>query len=153
MFPFDADCAVQFKGSDGSTTVTAHDGMRVDYAVVSGGCTLSTTSGAASSGVVSSSVAVTGVYQSCVLSFTAYFGASSGTDSATMANPGPLTRTVRASSVVFDTSLADSPLVAGTAYAFTRESPYCRDFVAAQSSAVGRLCAALRGCNVFRILL
>ena len=123
MFPFDADCAVQFKRSDGSNIPTSHDDMRVDYAVVSGGCTLSTTTGQASSGVVSSSVAVTGVYQSCVLSFTAYFGATSGAVSATSANLGSETRTVVASSVVFDTSLANSPLVAGTAYAFTREFP------------------------------
>ncbi len=121
---------MEFKGSDGSTTITAHDTMRVDYAVVSGGCALSTTSGAASSGVVSSSVAVTGVYQSCVLSFTAYFG-TTGTDSATMANPTPLTRMVSASRVVFDTELAVSPLVAGVSNTFKRESPYCRDFGAA----------------------
>ena len=121
MFPFDADCAVEFKGSDGSTTITAHDAMRVDYAVVSGGCTLSTTSGAASSGVVSSSVVVTGVFQVCVLSFSAYFGASSGTVSATIANPANQTRRVVAGSAVFGTALA-SPLVAGTAYAFTCEA-------------------------------
>ena len=120
MFPFDADCAVQFKRSDGSTTITAHDGRRVDYAVVSGGCTLSTTSGAASSGVVSSSFTFNEVRESCVLSFTAYFGASSGGVSATIANPGSLIRRVVAGSVVlFATALAASPLVAGAAYAFT----------------------------------
>ena len=151
MFPFDADCAVQFKRSDGSTTITAHDDMRVDYAVVSGGCFLSTSSGAASSGVVSSSVAFTGIYQSCEVSFTAYFGASPGTDSATMANPASQTRMVRASSVVFDIALAGSPLVAGASNTFKREFQYCRDFVAAQSSACGRLCAALRCCNLFRL--
>ena len=121
MFPFDADCAVQFKGSDGSTTITAHDDMRVDNAVVSGSCTLSTPSGAASSGVVSSSFTFNQVRASCEVSFTAYFGAT-GTDSATMANPASQTRTVRASSVVFGTALAGSPLVAGTAYAFTCEA-------------------------------
>ena len=122
MFPFDAHCAVEFKGSDGSTTITAHDAMRVDYAVVSGGCTLSNTSGAASSGVVSSSFTFNEVRASCVVSFTAYFGASSGTVAATIANPANQTRRVVASSVVFGTALADSPLVAGTAYAFTCEA-------------------------------
>ena len=122
MFPFDANCAVQFKQSDGSTTITAHDAMRVDYAVVSGGCTLSTTSGAAISGVVSSSFTFNQVRASCVLSFTAYFGASSGTVSATSANLASQTRTVVAGSVVFGTALADSPLVSGTAYAFTCEA-------------------------------
>ena len=122
MFPFDADCAVQFKGSDGSTTITAHDDMRVDYAVVSGSCTLSTLSGAASSGVVSSSFTFNQVRASCEVSFTAYFG-TTGTDSATMQNPGSVTRTVRANSVVFGTNeLAASPWVAGTAYAFTCEA-------------------------------
>ena len=128
MFPFDADCAVQFKGSDGSTTITAHDAMRVDYAVVSGGCTLSTTSGAASSGVVSSSFTFNEVRESCVLNFTAFFGASSGTVAATMVNPANQTRRVVASSVVFDIALGDSPLVSGASNTFKRESPYCRDF-------------------------
>jgi hypothetical protein len=127
-FPFDADCAVQFKGSDGSTTITAHDLMRVDYAVVNGGCTLSTTSGAASSGVVSSSFTFNEVRSSCVLSFAAYFGASSGGVSATIANPANQMRRVVASSVVFDIALADSPLVSGASNTFKRESPYCRDF-------------------------
>ena len=123
MFPFDADCAVQFKQSDGSTTITAHDAMRVDYAVVSGGCTtLSTATGAATNGVVSSSFTFNEARASCVLSFTAYFGASSGTVAATIANPANQTRRVVASSVVFGTALADSPLVAGTAYAFTCEA-------------------------------
>ena len=122
MFPFDADCAVQFKQSDGSTTITDHDAMRVDYAVVSGGCTLSTTTGAASSGVVSSSFTFNEVRASCEVSFTAYFG-TTGTDSATMQNPGSVTRTVRANSVVFGTNeLVASPWVAGTAYAFTCEA-------------------------------
>ena len=126
MFPFDADCAVQFKGSDGSTTITAHDGMRVDYAVVSGGCTLSNTSGAASSGVVSSSFTFNEARASCVLNFTAYFGASSGKVAATSANLANQTRRVVASSVVFGTgtALAASPLVAGTAYAFTCEAQF-----------------------------
>ena len=154
MFPFDADCAVQFKLSGGSTTITAHDAMRVDYAV-SGGCTIDHNFKVASSssGVIDDTIVFVGIYQACVLSFTAYFGASSGTVSATSANPAPLTRRVVASSVVFDIALADGPLVAGASNAFTRESPHCRDFGAAQSSACGRLCAALRGCNVFRISL
>ena len=131
MFSFDANCAVQFKRSDGSTTITAHDAMRVDYAVVSGGCALSNTTGAASSGVVSSSFTFNEVRASCVLSFTAYFGASSGTVSATSANLASQTRTVVASSVVFDIALADSPLVSGALNTFKRESPHCRDFGAA----------------------
>ena len=123
MFPFDADCAVQFKGSDGSTTITAHDGMRVDYAVT-GGCSLLTTTGQASSGVVSSSFTFNEVRASCVVSFTAYFGAISGTVAATMVNLANQTRRVVASSVVFGTgtALVASPLVAGTAYAFTCEA-------------------------------
>ena len=126
MFPFDADCAVEFKRSDGSTTITAHDAMRVVYAVVSGGCTLTdsptTSSGAASSGVVSSTFKFNQVRASCEVSFTAYFG-TTGTDSATMQNPGSVTRTVRANSVVFGTNeLVASPWVAGTAYAFTCEA-------------------------------
>ena len=126
MFPFDADCAVEFKRSDGSTTITAHDAMRVDYAVVSGGCTLSTTGGEATNGVVSSSFTFNEARASCVLSFTAYFGASPNTVSATSTNGNLLsqTRTVVASSVVFGTgtALAAGPLVAGTAYAFTCEA-------------------------------
>ena len=124
MFPFDANGAVEFKQSGASTIITAHDTMRVDYAVVSGGCTLSTTTGAASSGVVSSSFTFNEVRASCVLSFTAYFGASSGTVSATSANLASQTRTVVASSVVFGTALAASPLVAGTPYAFTCEAQF-----------------------------
>ena len=134
MFPFDADCAVQFKLSDGSTTITAHDAMRVDYAV-SGGCTIDHNFKAAtsSSGVVDDTIVFVGIYQACVLSFTAYFGASSGDVSATSANLASETRTVRASSVVFDTyaALAAGPLVAGVSNTFKRESPYCRDFGAA----------------------
>ena len=123
MFPFDASSAVQFKESSASTTITAHDAMRVVNAVVRGGCTtLSTATGAATNGVVSSSFTFNEVRASCVLSFTAYFGASPDTVSATIANPESQTRRVVASSVVFDTALADSPLVAGTAYAFTCEA-------------------------------
>ena len=125
MFPFDADCAVEFKRSDGSTTITAHDPMRVDYAVVSGGCTLTdsptTSSGAASSGVVSSTFKFNQVRASCEVSFTAYFG-TTDTVSATMQNPASQTRTVVASSVVFGTALAAGPLVAGTPYGFTCEA-------------------------------
>jgi hypothetical protein len=151
VFHYDATPAVGFQTSGGAL-ITNHEGIRVSYAI-SGGCTIDHDLKAAALGVVDDSIVFVGIYQACVLSFTAYFGASSGDVSATSANLAPETRRVVASSVVFDTSLADSPLVAGTAYAFTRESPYCLDFVAAQSSAVGRLCAALRGCNVFRILL
>mgnify|MGYP000542370870 CR=1 FL=1 len=108
--------------------------MRVDYAVVSGGCTLTdsptTSSGAASSGVVSSTFKFNQVREICEVSFTAYFG-TEGTDSATVQNPGNVTRTVVASSVVFDIALADSPLVSGALNTFKRESPYCRDFGAA----------------------
>ena len=123
MFPFDADCAVEFKGSDGSTTITAHDAMRVVY-TVSGGCTIDHNFKAAtsSSGVVDDTIVFVGIYQACVLSFTAYFGASSGTVSATIANSASQTRRVVAGSVVFGTALAASPLVAGTAYAFTCEA-------------------------------
>jgi hypothetical protein len=122
MFPFDSRCAVHFKQSGGSTTITAHDAMRVDYAVVSGGCTLSTATGAATNGVISSSFTFNEARASCVLSFTAYFGASSGTVSAASANLLSQTRTVVASSVVFGSALAASPLVAGTAYPFTCEA-------------------------------
>ena len=134
MFPFDANCAVQFKGSDGingSTTITAHDAMRVDYAVVSGGCSIDHAFKGAALGVVNDTIVLVGIYQACVLSFTAYFGASSGTVSAIIANPANQTRRVVASSVVFDIALADSPLVSGASNTFKRESPYCRDFGAA----------------------
>ena len=119
-------CAVEFKTSSPIATITAHDAMRVVYQVVSGGCTLTdsptTSSGAASSGVVSSTFKFNQVRASCEVSFTAYFG-TTGTDSATMQNPGSVTRTVRANSVVFGTNeLAASPWVAGTAYAFTCEA-------------------------------
>ena len=130
MFPFDAKCAVQFKSDEfsffGDTTIAAHDAMRVDYAVLSGGCTIDHALKAAALGVVDDSIVFVGIYQACVLSFTAYFGAgeSSGEVSATMQNPGSETRTVRASSVVFDIALADSPLVAGVSNTFKRESPY-----------------------------
>ena len=129
MFPFDASFAVQFKMADGSTTITAHDyAMLVVYGVVSGGCTLSTNFGFASSGVVSSSFTFNEVRESCMLSFTAYFGASSGTVSATIANPASQTRTIVASTVVFDVALAVGPLVAGASNSFKRESPYFRNF-------------------------
>ena len=111
---------MEFKTSSPSATITAHGDMRVVYAVVSGGCTLSS-SGAATNGVVSSSFTFNEARASCVLSFTAYFG-TTGTVSATMQNPASQTRTVVASSVVFGTELAASPLVAGTAYAFTCEA-------------------------------
>ena len=127
MFPFDADCAVQFKQSDGSTTITAHGAMRVDYAVVSGGCTLSTATGAATNGVVSSSFTFNEARASCVLSFAAYFGASPDTTVSATNTNGNLaqqTRTVVASSVVFGTALAAGPLVAGTAYPFTCEAQF-----------------------------
>ena len=108
--------------------------MRVDYAV-SGGCTIDHNFKAAtsSSGVVDDTIVFVGIYQACVLSFTAYFGASSGNVSATSGNLAQQTRTVRASSVVFDTNaaLAAGPLVAGVSNTFKRESPYCRDFGAA----------------------
>ena len=153
VFHCDATPAVGFKTSGGAL-ITNHEDIRVSYAI-SGGCSIDHAfkAAASSSGVVDDTIVLGGIYQACVLSFAAYFGASSGGVLATIANPANQTRRVVAGSVVFDTSLANSPLVAGTAYAFTRESPYCRDFVAAQSSAVGRLCAALRGCNVFRISL
>ena len=127
MFPFDADCAVEFKRSDGSTTITAHDAMRVVYAV-SGGCTIDHNFKAASSssGVVDDTIVFVGIYQACVLSFTAYFGASPDTTvSATSANLASETRTVVASSVVFGTgtALAAGPLVAGVSNTFTREFP------------------------------
>jgi hypothetical protein len=129
MFPFDASFAVQFKAANGSTAITAHDyGMPVVYTVVSGGCTLSTAFGFASSGVVSSSFTFNEVRESCVLSFTAYFGSSSGTVSASIANPASQTRTIVASSVVFDIALAVGPLVAGASNNFKRKSPYFRDF-------------------------
>ena len=152
VFNSDAAPAVGFKTSGGAL-ITNHEDIRVSYAI-SGGCTIDHALKAAALGVVDDSIVFVGIYQACVLSFTAYFGASSGNVSATSGNLAPETRTVVASSVVFDTPLANSPLVAGTAYAFTRESPCCHDFVAAQSSAGCRLCgAALRGCNVFRISL
>jgi hypothetical protein len=125
--------------------------MRVVYAVVSGGCALSTSPGQPASGVVSSSFTFNEVRQACVLSFTAYFGAGSGTVSATSADLASQTRRVVASSVVFDAVLAAGPLVAGASNTFKRESPCFRDIGAASSSACGCLCAALRGCNVFRI--
>ena len=153
MFPSDASCAVEFRQLDGSTIVTAHEAMRVVYAVVSGGCALSTSPGQPASGVVSSSFTFNEVRQACVLSFTAYFGAGSGTVSATSADPAPLTRRVVAGSVVFDIALADSPLVAGASNIFKREFPYCREIGAASSSTCGRLCAAVCVCNVFRISL
>ena len=151
MFPFDASCAVEFRQFDGSTIVTAHEAMRVVYAVVSGGCALSTSPGQPASGVVSSSFTFNEVRQACVLSFTAYFGAGSGTVSATSADLASQTRRVVASSVVFDAVLAAGPLVAGASNTFKRESPCFRDIGAASSSACGCLCAALRGCKVFRI--
>ena len=102
--------------------------MRVVYQVVSGGCTLTdsptTSSGAASSGVVSSTFMFNQVRASCVVSFTAKFGADSGIVAATITNPASQTRTVVASSVVFGTELAAGPLVAGTAYSFTCEAQF-----------------------------
>ena len=140
VFNSDAAPAVGFKTSAGAI-ITNHEDIRVSYAI-SGGCSINHFFKAAALGVVDDTIVFVGIYQACVLSFTAYFGASSGTVSATSTDPASQTRRVVASSVVFDTALADSPLVAGTVYAFTRESPYCRDIVAALSSAVGRLCAA-----------
>ena len=151
VFHCDATPAVGFKTSGGAL-ITNHEDIRVSYAI-SGGCSIDHAFKAAALGVVDDTIVFVGIYQACVLSFTAYFGADSGTVSATSTDPASQTRRVVASSVVFDTVLAAGPLVAGASNAFTRESPYCRDIVAAQSSACGRLCAALRGCNVFRISL
>ena len=122
VFHYDATPAVGFKTSGGAL-ITNHEGIRVSYAI-SGGCTIdhALKAAASSSGVVDDTIVFVGIYQACVLSFTAYFGASSGTVSATSTDPASQTRRVVASSVVFDTALADSPLVAGTAYAFTCEA-------------------------------
>ena len=62
------------------------------------------------------------VRASCVVSFTAKFGADSGIVAATITNLASETRTVVASSVVFGTALAAGPLVAGTPYGFTCEA-------------------------------
>ena len=119
---------MEFKTSSPSATITAHDAMRVVYQVVSGSCTLSdsptTSSGAASSGVVSSTFKFNQVRASCEVSFTAYFGTTGTVSAATMQNPASQTRTVVASSVVFGTELAAGPLVAGTAYSFTCEAQF-----------------------------
>ena len=149
VFHCDATPAVGFKTSGGAL-ITNHEDIRVSYAIT-GGCSIDHAYKAAASGVVDDAIVLVGIYQACVLSFAAHFGASSGTVSATILDPASQTRTVRASSVVFDAVLAAGPLVAGASNTFKRESPCFRDIGAASSSACGCLCAALRGCNVFRI--
>ena len=131
VFYYDATPAVGFKTSGGAL-ITNHEDIRVSYAI-SGGCSIDHAfkAAASSSGVVDDAIVFGGIYQACVLSFAAYFGASSGGVSATIANPANQTRRVVASSVVFDIALADSPLVSGASNTFKRESPYCRDFGAA----------------------
>ena len=131
VFHCDATPAVGFKTSGGAL-ITNHEDIRVSYAIT-GGCSIDHTYKAAtsSSGVVDDTIVLVGIYQACVLSFAAYFGASSGTVSATSADPASQTRRVVASSVVFDTVLAAGPLVAGASNTFKRESPCFRDFVAA----------------------
>ena len=111
----------------GGATITNHEGIRVSYAII-GGCSIDHTFKAAALGVVDDTIVLVGIYQACVLSFAAYFGASSGTVSATIANPANQTRTIVASSVVFDVALAVGPMVAGASNNFKRESPYFRDF-------------------------
>ena len=127
VFHCDATPAVGFKASGGAL-ITNHEDIRVSYAVA-GGCTIDHhfKAAASSSAVIDETIVFVGIYQACVVSFTAYFGASSGGMSATIANPAPLTRRVVASSVVFDIALADSPLVSGASNTFKRESRYCRD--------------------------
>ena len=124
VFHCDATPAVGFKTSGGAL-ITNHEGIRVSYAI-SGGCTIdhALKAAASSSGVVDDTIVFVGIYQACVLSFTAYFGASSGTVSATSTDPASQTRRVVASSVVFDTVLAAGPLVAGASNIFKRESAY-----------------------------
>ena len=133
VFHCDATPAVGFKTSGGAL-ITNHEDIRVSYAI-SGGCSIDHAfkAAASSSGVVDDSIVFVGIYQACVLSFAAYFGASSGTVLAAIANPALASQTLRvvASSVVFDIALADSPLVSGASNTFTRESRYCRDFGAA----------------------
>ena len=120
VFNSDAAPAVGFKTSAGAI-ITNHEDIRVSYAIT-GGCSIDHTFKAAALGVVDDAIVLVGIYQACVLSFAAYFGASSGTVSATSLNPASQTRTVVAGSVVFGTALAAGPLVAGTAYAFTCEA-------------------------------
>ena len=131
VFHYDATPAVGFKTSGGAL-ITNHEDIRVSYAI-SGGCSIDRTFKAAALGVVDDTIVFVGIYQACVLSFAAYFGASSGTVLAAIADPAlaPQTRRVVASSVVFDVALADSPLVAGASNTFKRESPDCRDIGAA----------------------
>ena len=79
VFHFDATPAVGFKASGGAL-ITNHEGIRVSYAIT-GGCTIDHAfkAAASSSGVVDDTIVFVGIYEACVLSFTAYFGASSGT--------------------------------------------------------------------------
>ena len=102
----------------GDGDIMIHDAMRVDYAV-SGGCTISKSSKAVSSGSVSDSYVIDAFVGSCIFSFTAYFDASPGTIRSTYIQPNSIYWTLIAKNIVFTESLAASPIIGSQEYPFT----------------------------------
>ena len=118
-FRVDSVCAVKFKNTAGAV-ITSHDDMRVEYGV-SGGCTRSPVSAAVSSGVVAQTgFVIDGHVGDCGFTFTALFGASTGSIASTNTQPSPISRTVIANDVVFDPALSAAALIAGAPQSFTR---------------------------------
>jgi hypothetical protein len=107
---------VKLKNS-GNGDIFIHDTMRVDYAV-SGGCTISKSSKAVSSGSLNDNYVIDAYVGSCVFSFTAFFGASPETIRSTYSQPNSIVWTVIAKSIVFTESLAVSPLTGSLEYPF-----------------------------------
>jgi hypothetical protein len=92
--------------------------MRVEYGV-SGGCTRSPVSAAVSSGAVAQTdFIINDFVGSCGFTFTALFGASTGSIASTNTQPGSVLRTVIAKSIVFTELLTASPLTGGSEYPF-----------------------------------
>jgi hypothetical protein len=108
---------VKFKNRDDGD-VAIHDVMRVEYAV-SGGCTISKSSKAVSSGSLSDSYVIDAYVGSCIFSFTAYFGVSPQLVRSTYIQPNSVHWTLIAKNMVFTENLAASPIIGSHEYPFT----------------------------------
>ena len=126
VFLYDATPAVGFKTSGGAL-ITNHEGIRVSYAI-SGGCTIdhALKAAASSSGVVSDNIVFNDFVGSCQCSFTAFFGASEGSEnvSSTQTNAPVVSRTLIAHNMHFNTSLSSGPLTGGVEYPFAGDGAF-----------------------------
>ena len=126
VFLYDATPAVGFKTSGGAR-ITNHEGIRVSYAIT-GGCSIDHTfkAAASSSGVVSDNIVFNDFVGSCQCSFTAFFGASEGSEnvSSTQTNAPVVSRTLIAHNMHFNTSLSSGPLTGGAEYSFAGDGAF-----------------------------